>query len=112
MRLSWRSTDPRSLETQRQIPVDLGLGGLHADALTTPDRDRHDSRHQAEARPAEPGEGVLAGRVADDPGRGRGEAAPNWCEANTQPNTIVPDVPNASRHSAAVGGTVATQSSP
>ena len=39
-------------------------------------------------------------------------AAPSWCDAKTQPNTIVPLSPKISRHSAAVGGTVATQSSP
>jgi hypothetical protein len=39
-------------------------------------------------------------------------AAPIWCEAKTQPKTMVPDSPNRSRQSAAVGGTVATQSSP
>lgn len=37
-------------------------------------------------------------------------AAPIWCEASTQPNTIGPRVPNASLDSATVGGTVATQS--
>jgi hypothetical protein len=39
-------------------------------------------------------------------------AAPIWWAANTQPNTTDPASPNASRHSAAVGGTVATQSRP
>jgi hypothetical protein len=32
--------------------------------------------------------------------------------AKTHPNTMVPRSPNRSRHSAAVGGTVTTQSSP
>jgi hypothetical protein len=39
-------------------------------------------------------------------------AAPIWWAANTQPNTTEPASPNASRQSAAVGGTVATQSRP
>ena len=39
-------------------------------------------------------------------------AAPIWCEANTQPNTIEPSAPKCWRHSAIVGGTVATQSRP
>src|SRR6478609_727003 len=33
-------------------------------------------------------------------------AAPIWCDANTQPKTIGPALPNARRHSAAVGGHV------
>ena len=39
-------------------------------------------------------------------------AAPIWCEAKTQPNTIGPSSPKCWRHRAIVGGTVATQSSP
>ena len=39
-------------------------------------------------------------------------AAPIWWEAKTQPKTMIPLAPNACRHKAAVGGTVATQSSP
>jgi hypothetical protein len=39
-------------------------------------------------------------------------AAPIWWEANTQPKTMIPLAPKACRHSAAVGGTVATQSRP
>ena len=40
-------------------------------------------------------------------------AAPNWWAANTQANTTpTRSRPNTSRHSATVGGTVATQSRP
>ena len=40
-------------------------------------------------------------------------AAPNWCEAKTQPKTIpTRSRPKCSAVSAIVGGTVATQSSP
>ena len=39
-------------------------------------------------------------------------AAPTWCEAKVQPNTTGAAAPNTSRHSAIVGGIVATQSSP
>jgi copper chaperone len=65
-------------------------------------------------RPAPPNQARVYWPVVSRtiPAAAEATAAPNWCEANTQPNTIVPDVPNASRHSAAVGGTVATQSSP
>ena len=35
-------------------------------------------------------------------------AAPIWWDANTQPNTIDPLAPKCCRHSAIVGGTVAT----
>ncbi len=38
--------------------------------------------------------------------------APTWWLAKTQPKTSVPCSPNSSRHSATVGGTVATQSRP
>ncbi|WRL62335.1 hypothetical protein U6N30_20180 [Blastococcus brunescens] len=39
-------------------------------------------------------------------------AAPTWWEAKTQPKTTGARAPKCSRHSASVGGTVATQSSP
>jgi hypothetical protein len=39
-------------------------------------------------------------------------AAPIWCAANTQPKTTAPRSPKYCRHSATVGGTVATQSNP
>jgi hypothetical protein len=39
-------------------------------------------------------------------------AAPTWWEANTHPKTTGAEAPKSSRHSAIVGGIVATQSRP
>ena len=65
-------------------------------------------------RPAAPNHASVYSPVASRtvPAAVAAIAAPTWCEANTQPNTMGPSLPKISRHSATVGGTVATQSSP
>src|SRR3712207_9536620 len=81
-------------------------GGRRRIEMDSTAASRHSAPAANQARSYEP----VTSRITPPPTVAT--AVPIWCAANTQPNTTGARAPKCSRHSARVGGTVATQSRP